>query len=514
MRFKTAAILAATVLYHGISARYADDDRAIEGRGGRIYGGVDPATPDVRHFLGIPYAQPPLKDLRFAPPKPALPFGEFSATRMPPSCMQYLTDKPLPTTRDVPEFNPAGLNGTTGPISEDCLTLSVWTPRDMPDPKRKLPVLVFFYGGAFQAGGTSVPYQIPAQWVQRNKNTIVVTFNHRGNIFGFPNAAGLPAQEQNVGLLDHRLALEWVSNNIHAFGGDNSTIGLFGHSSGSVAIAYYTYTYVQDPLAGSVILSSGNEYIDILSRDPGHGNFTFVASHVGCGNLAPAEELACMRRADAHAIEDFIYRYSDAGSVPPVYFSPVIDERTVFGNYTARAQEGQIARLPTLIGTSRDEGVLFEPYNPAGVDAALAEETTRASFYCPSLKAARTRLDAGIPVFRYIYSGNFSNVSPRPWMGAYHGSELPMLFGTYGLYRGASTDLEGQTSSNMQHTWREFTRTGGFGAGVLGWDPWDGTYREMVDIRRGVGMFADFGATGFFEFVSGAGVKDMDSKCG
>ena len=106
------------------------------------------------------------------------------------------------------------------------------------------------------------------------------------------------------------------------------------------------------------------------------------------------------------------------------------------------------------------------------MDAAAAEEATRVSFYCLSLRAAQTRLRAKIPVFRYLYSGNFSNVSPRPWMGVYHGSELPMLFGTHGLYRGASTYLENQTSSDMQHTWLAFLGSREFGpvfkGGTLG----------------------------------------------
>jgi len=278
--------------------------------------------------------------------------------------------------------------------------------------------------------------------VQRTQYTIVISFNYRENIFGFPNAAGLTADKQNVVLLDQRPSLKWVANNIHAFGSDNTTIGLFGHCSGSIAIAYYTYTYIHNPIASSVILSSGNKHMDILSRDPGYGNFTFIASQVGYGNLSPAEELACMRRFDAHAIENVIYRHSDAGRAPAVYFSPVIDERTVLSNYSAQAQAGQITRLPTLIGTSRNEGVLFKPYDPTGVDAAAADKTTRASFYYTSLQAARTRLRANIPVFRYLYSGNFSNVSPRPWIGAYHGSELPILFGTHALYGGQSTELE------------------------------------------------------------------------
>ncbi|KAK3364497.1 acetylcholinesterase [Lasiosphaeria hispida] len=456
--------------------RYTDarphEDLSVKISGGVVHGIVDDTTPAVRQFLGIPYAQPPTHNLRFAPPKPALPFGELEAKQLPPSCMQYMSNIPSIITRDVLEFNLDGLNGTTGPISEDCLTLSIWAPYEK--GKKGLPVVVFFYGGAFLAGGVGVPYQLPAHWIQRTQNHIVVSFNHRDNIFGFPNAAGLPPEEQNVGLLDQRLAIGWVRDNVAAFGGDANRIGVWGESSGAVAIAYYSYTYRDDPIVNSLIMDSGNEFVDILTVDPAHGNFTFVASQLGCGNLSPAKELSCMRQIDAHVIEDFIYTYSEAGKVPLLTFSPVVDNRTVFTNYTALAQAGEVARLPALIGSNAQDGVLFEPYNPDGVDTASADLVTSVWFFCPTYQSAKVRIAAHTgPVYRYLYAGNFTNVSPRGWMGAWHGAELPLVFGTHPLYRGNSTALEYATSHAMQDAWLTFVATAGTKTSVQGWDAWD-----------------------------------------
>ncbi|KAI9155638.1 Cholinesterase [Paramyrothecium foliicola] len=459
----------AAVTTNALSCR---DDLKVRVQGGTLHGTTAPETPGVRQFLGIPYGQPPIKDLRFAPPRPALPFGELAVKELPPSCMQHPINLPSITVNDVLELNLGGLNGTTGPISEDCLSLSVWAPRG--SKKKNLPVLMFFYGGAFFGGGTNVPYQLPSQWVQRTQSHIVVSFNHRGNILGFPNAAGLPEEEQNVGLLDQRLAIEWVRDNIAAFGGDPQRIGAWGSSSGAVALAYYSYSYRHDPIVNSLIMGSSNEYVDVLTRDPAHGNFSFVAAQMGCGNLNPQEELSCMRRVDAFTIQDLMQKHLEAGTTPLLTFSPIIDSKTVFDNYTALAEAGTIAKIPALIGSNKEDGVAFVPYTPDGVDTTSAEWATMNFFFCPTYQSAKTRIAANTgPVYRYLYSGNFTNISPRGWMGAWHGADLPLVFGTHPLYRGNSTELEYSTSHAMQDVWLTFVATAGRETTVLGWDAWN-----------------------------------------
>jgi carboxylesterase type B len=320
----------------------AEADLVVEIQNGTVHGVIKPSTPVVRQFLGIPYAKAPVGNLRFAPPQAIESLGEIEATSLPPSCMQYLTSNPSIWIDDVLEFNQGGLNGTTGPISEDCLTISVWTPRGEP---QNLPVLIWVYGGSFKTGGTNVPYQIPSQWVQRTKDHVVVVFNYRINLFGFPNAAGLDTDKQNLGLMDQRLAVEWVRNNIAAFGGDASRMGLWGQSAGAIAVGYYSFTYPEDPIVSSFIMDSGNELLDITSADTSHSNFSFIASQFGCGDLEPAAELSCMREVDAYAIEDFLHSYLDAGTEPTVSFAPIVDEKTVFSDFHGRAIAGNVSTL-------------------------------------------------------------------------------------------------------------------------------------------------------------------------
>lgn len=315
---------------------------------GRIHGTVDPALPNVHQYLGIPYAEPPIGDRRWAPPE-ALNQGhvEIQATQLPPSCMQYLTELgDTIYTRDVLEYNLQGLN-TTGAVSEDCLTLSVWAPADAAANATAYPVLIFVHGGAFGTGGQNVPYQIPAQWVDRDPHHIVVSFHYRLNIFGFPSAAGLAAQSQNLGLLDQRAAVAWLRANVAAFGGDPDQMVLWGNSAGAIAVDYYGFAYPADPIVRGLIMDSGTAFSPTPTNDTTYANFTFVAENVGCAGLAedPVQQVACMRGVDADTIEEFIAAYQDSGEVPTILFRPFYDEKLVFSNYTARAEAGLQAHL-------------------------------------------------------------------------------------------------------------------------------------------------------------------------
>lgn len=316
---------------------------------GQVHGKIDPSLPNVRQFLGIPYAKPPVGDRRWAPPELLDdPDAQISAVELPPSCMQSLsTSSPSVYNRDILEFNLQGLN-RTGAISEDCLTASVWAPIN---GQSGLPVLIYVYGGGFQTGGQDVPYQIPAQWVNRTQDHIVVSFNYRLNIFGFPNAAGL--EDQNLALLDQRAFVQWCEKNIAAFGGDRSRMVLWGQSAGSISVDMYNFAYPDDPVVGGFIMDSGTAESGLTSADTPHSNFTFVAENVGCGSLRedPAKELNCMRSVDAIKIKDFIASYAESGSSPSLGFNPVPDERVVFSNYTQRAlqdQQAQIVHIPPL----------------------------------------------------------------------------------------------------------------------------------------------------------------------
>ncbi|KAG6876786.1 hypothetical protein C0993_000447, partial [Termitomyces sp. T159_Od127] len=191
------------------------------------------ANPRVRQFLGIPYATAKRWEAPMLPPIRSSP---LSADTFGDSCVQELN----PTLVDF--LSLAGFDNATifVPESENCLTVNIWTPS--PDRKQDAAVLLWVYGGSFIAG-TNI--------VRDNDDIVVVSFNYRLNIFGFPNAPQLisnTTQPQNFGLLDLDAAVQWVHDNIAAFGGDPERIVLFGQSAGAVAIDAYTFAHPQDTI--------------------------------------------------------------------------------------------------------------------------------------------------------------------------------------------------------------------------------------------------------------------------
>ncbi|KAK7530160.1 carboxylesterase [Phyllosticta citribraziliensis] len=424
------------------------------------------ASPDVAQYLGIPFARPPLDALRWEPPQAYQASGKevINSTQLPPSCWQYVSVQPGVLRTDAPQF----MIGTSG-MSEDCLTASVWTPQTAVSSNASLPVLIWFYGGGFATGGEDVPYQIPDKWVQRTKEHIVVTFNYRINIFGFPDAAGL--DEVNLGLMDQRLAVEWIRDNIAQFGGNPDNMVIWGQSAGAVAVDYYNFAYPEEPIVKGLIMDSGTVHLNqLLSPDTTGSNFSFVASNLGCGNQTfPQAELACMCNVPAWKIEKFVAEYEDSGESPSITFAPMIDDQLVFENYTEKASNGELSNLPALIGFNDAEGLFLAPYSADGPNMTVATTLAYEYFWCPTTKTTYERLSAGRITHRYFYNGNFTNISPRPWLGAYHSSELPLIFGTHADFRGNSTAFEYELSHNLQDAWVAFARDPKSGLDRLGW---------------------------------------------
>ena len=481
-------LAAISPLHLTLSQVHEQQGLTIPTTSGRIHGKIDPTLPNVRQFLGVPYAAPPLGHLRFAlPQKLYQPDIQIQATELPPSCIQYQSKhKNSFGNQDVLQFFPAGLNHT-GPISEDCLTLSIWAPAHAPtsDPDLTdgVPVVIFSYGGGYQLGGENVPYQIPAQWVNRTPDHIVLSFNYRLKIFGFPNAPGL--EQNNVLMFDHRAVVEWVRDNIAAFGGDPNRITFWGQSAGAAAIDAYTFTWYDDPIITGTMLDSGTAVGQFPTPDTDQLNFTFVANHVGCKGLGnqPAKQLACMRTVSAGAINDFLQDYNDNAPDPSLSFRPVIDEKVIFSNYTKRTTEGKQAKIPAIMGSNRDEGRAFAPYDPDGVNKTVALYLNLSNIFCFATEASKIRQEYDPLTFRYQYAGNFSNVSPRGWLGAYHSSELPMIMGTHPNYRGPSTPLEYATSHAFQDAYLAFARDPVHGLADMNWKPYQhlggSTVREI-----------------------------------
>lgn len=156
------------------------DDCVVTTTSGSLQPLVEPDFPDVDQFLGIPFAQPPLGDLRFAPPQTYKPTANqiFQATTLPPGCPQIVNQQPV-TIFDVYE---PGLN-FYGPTSEDCLKLNVYRPRER--SAEPLPVLIFVYGGGFVSGAANKTFSIPTPWVQAKQNLVVVAIQYVCNRFSW-----------------------------------------------------------------------------------------------------------------------------------------------------------------------------------------------------------------------------------------------------------------------------------------------------------------------------------------
>ncbi|KKY21055.1 putative para-nitrobenzyl esterase [Diplodia seriata] len=428
-------------------------------------------SPSVAQYLGIPYAAPPTGSRRFAPPEPFASLTETTvvdASELPKSCWQYVSVQPGILRTDAPEFMIGGAG-----MSEDCLFVSVWTPRNATvegeregegEGEGLLPVIVWFYGGGFATGGTDVPYQMPDRY--------------RLNIFGFPNAAALDDDKQNLGLMDQRFAVEWIRDNIASFGGDPEQMVIWGQSAGAVAVDYYNFAHAADPIVKGLIMDSGTAHLDQLtSWDLGHTNFTFVAQGVGCGNTtSDAEELSCMRSVPAWKIEKFVAAYEDSGASPSITFAPRVDNAWVFGNYTERIRDADlVSGLPAVVGFNKNEGAFLATYDAAaGPDAATVATLGYEFFYCPATKTSLERRAAGLTTHRYYYAGNFTNVSPMWFDGAYHSSELPQLFGTAGDFRGESTAFEDEVGRAMQDAWVAFAADPEKGLDGVEWPEWKG----------------------------------------
>ena len=193
-------------------------------------------------------------------------------------------------------------------------------------------------------GDASTPFY-NGQYFADAQDVVVVTLNYRLNIFGF---SGAPGERQNIGLLDQRLAVEWVRDNIAAFGGSPTKIIIFGQSSGSVAVDYWSYAYPEDPIVTGLISHSGNAFsFPINSRQLANKNWYNVSSSLGCGNQG--DVLECMRSKDFLAIKAAALKVkpppntSVARSQPA--FQPTPDGITVFEDYGPLSSDGKFAKL-------------------------------------------------------------------------------------------------------------------------------------------------------------------------
>ena len=476
----------------------------VQTRDGPVRGVKD----EVIAFKSIPYAAPPVGDLRWRPPTPPAPWtGVRDATRHGPQCTQPAGFGPRARSA-ASEVAP--------PTSEDCLTLNVWTPAH--SAAERLPVMVWLHGGAFTIGSGS---QRDGTLLAR-RGVVVVGVNYRLGALGFLAHPALSKESQqnvsgNYGLLDQIAALRWVRDNISAFGGDPDNVTLIGQSAGSTSIGVMLVSPLARDLFDRVIMESlGGSFFGPKQRlrEPFYG----MASAEADG-AAGVPDIAAFRALPA---DEVLKRLPSAPTiVRGVHYYPVIDGYVLPDEPDTLLGERRVTRVPVLIGHNADEGMFWASDAPKTLaeyheyirawlppemfDATLARypATTDDEARAAALKltgdyrigAPTTIVARKLATLTPVYMYRFTRVSPSSramWGGAAHGTEVPYVFGSVGdpaRFEAADRAL----SDTIAAAWVRFAKTGDpNGAGVPRWPKYrSGTGRLMEfgdSVRVGAGM--------------------------
>jgi para-nitrobenzyl esterase len=441
--------------------------------------GAYTADQQVIAFKGIPYAAPPVDDLRWKPPQPAakwkriLPAKDFGN-----HCIQSVSYPDM-------VFHDPG-------ASEDCLTLNVWAPAKA--VRGSLPVMVWIYGGSFASGGTSESRQ-DGQFLA-HRDVIVVSMNYRLGIFGFFVHPELTAESPqhasgNYGLLDQVAALKWVNTNIARFGGDPSNVTIFGESAGSISVSALMASPTARGLftkaigeSGAAFYSSGPAFEPREKLE--QRNFAFVKTAFNTSSLANLRKLPA----------DTVLSAATAKTTPPPpRFGPDVDGYFLPDSVPNIYAAGHQAHVPLLAGWNADEArdqVLLAK-TPTTIDtftiAAHTEFGDRAEDFLavyPASTDAEAIQSAGdlagerfiafstwrwlefqvstgeSPVYRYRFDlGSPGDKDHQAILGAFHSDEIQYVFGTLDSRPGAEWRKEDRAlSEQIGSYWTNFARSG------------------------------------------------------
>jgi para-nitrobenzyl esterase len=485
-------LLASTAAFAAIPAQVKTDKGTVEGE--------PTADGQVMAYKGIPYAAPPLGNLRWAPPAPAEPWtGIRSAHDFGYHCVQTAT------YADMYFHDP-------GP-SEDCLTLNVWTAAE--SPSAKLPVMVWIYGGGFTSGGTSERRQ-DGQFLAR-RNVVVVSMNYRLGIFGFFVHPGLTAESPhhasgNYGLMDQSAAIQWVKQNIAAFGGDPSNITIFGESAGSSSVSAQMASPLTRDNIQRAIGESGGAVADAATPTRTHeqrekADADFALAAYGTSSIAQLRRLPT---------EDILRAVVNTHPAPS--FGIVTDGWFLPKSIGEIFAAGEQAHIPLLAGWNADEMrpeivTSTNKLSPEGFAAKAAtdfpgrsddflklyphstesETLNSASDYAGDRQIAfRTWKWLGAhvatgkaPVFRYLFAlGNPGDRFHTPAMRAFHSDDIEYVFGTLdsrpeALWRNEDRKL----SNQIQSYWTNFARNGDpNGPGLPKWPTYGPTEWQVMHL--------------------------------
>ncbi|MCF3119059.1 carboxylesterase/lipase family protein [Streptomyces arenae] len=440
-------------------------------------------------FRGIPYALPPVGALRFAAPRPAHGWGGVR------NAVSY---GPPPPQAGV--FGMADLaRGTPG---DDWLTVNVWTPAH--DPGAGLPVMVWIQGGAYEIGMSGLP-EYDGGRLAREGGVVVVTFNYRVGMEGFAQIEGAPA---NRGLLDQILALQWVHDNVEAFGGDSDQVTVFGQSAGGGSIAALLAADRASGLFRRAVVQSApcTFFTPELAADIG------AACAAELGLRPTVADLSGVAPHDLTAAGDAVGTRSEQRAsrwgLPAhrqILFSPVVDGELLPVTPWQALADGAARDIALLVGHAHDEHRLFTAVNGLLGEVTAEQASAALDVYAPGPDGARRYRDA-LPkaseeelyelvhadwLFRmptlhlalaqaaaggraYVYELTWPAPGMGGALGACHGLDVPLVFGN--LDRGQPALLIGEAptaeaeavSAHMRAAWTAFAAHG-----APGWPPYD-----------------------------------------
>jgi para-nitrobenzyl esterase len=457
----------------------------------------------VLSFKGIPFAAPPLGNLRWRPPQPVQPWDGVRATQhFGHDCMQ----KPFPG-------DAAPLGNEPG---EDCLALNVWRPAAK---GRKLPVMVWIYGGGFVNGGSSPAVYSGTQFARQG--VVFVSFNYRLGRFGF---FGFPALTQefpdelkgNYGYMDQLAALQWVQRNIAAFGGDPDNVTVFGESAGGGSVHMLLASPLARGLFHKAIVQSGGGRGHLMGEraltesKPGLPSAEEIGVNFARAQGIESIDVAALAQLRALPAEKIVDGMNMAAlftpTKVPLYSGPIIDHRIVVGAPDAIYRKGVQAKVPIIIGAnSADIGFGFSPtkdalfagfgalkdraiaaYDPSGnaslsvLGAAVAMDKAMSE---PARFVATQFAEQGLPSYEFRFSYVAQSMRKQWKDGAPHATEIPFVFDTVAEKYGDKLAPDDSAMARLANTyWVNFAKTGNpNGAGLPQWPRYDPQRDELLD---------------------------------
>jgi para-nitrobenzyl esterase len=460
---------------------------------GGLVSGVAISDGATRAYKGIPFAKPPVGDLRWRAPQPAEPWsGTLVADKFGPSCMQ---PDPTPGHSIFTRIFYTPIK----PTSEDCLYLNVWTAASVGE---KRPVMVWIPGGGFRGGSSSVEIYDGAELAK--KGVVLVSINYRLWKFGFLALPELSMESEhhasgNYGLLDQIAALQWVKENIAAFGGDPNNVTIFGQSAGSVAANYLMMSPLAKGLFHRVIGESGGAFAPAVSGSPQlRGLFiSWLQSlpdvEAAGSKLMTALKVSNLAELRQKSAEEILAVPSATRFESAI---PILDRYVLPATADEIFAAGRQNDVPLLLGSTADEGSNFpvirtvatfredarKTFGPladaflgvyeANDDAQAAWTSAAATrdrlLAWPTLQWARAQAHTGHSKVFYYY---FAHHPPAPAeerfvenlgkdLGAYHGAELAYVFGNFVPPEWPWTGTDRELAQTISQYWVNFATSG------------------------------------------------------